>query len=420
METVRHKVPGIVRLRIDTGRVSEQIVISASEAHIIGFSADPAPVVSGRQPNTSLLNPSDRNARGKIHADIRHAYQVGWNSGDKQVRLDEGARLQRVLDQYELQNGVDLGLAAAIADLKSVTQNVSPERGSTRDRSGLLNWTGNPDFRPVNPQIPVVSVVGTDLDLPMFTADTLVSYSLGTMVLPALVSPAPGTTLTVMFHGATDRARTKLPLFQRLRFQKTLNAGPTVCFSDPTLDLSSELRLGWYLGTENVALADEIATATRALAQSLDCTNVVFQGNSGGGFAALQMGARFPGSHVVALNPQTDVRQYLATFARNTFVAAYGDAKIGEKNRFEDRIDVMHAFQTLGYRTSITLVMNEGDVFHEKKHAVPLRRVVRDLPGVSIDDVKLDLGPGHKGLSNEQYAEVMKRVYAGISAADMA
>lgn len=420
METVRHKAPGIVRLRVNTGRVSEQIVISASEAHVIGFSADPTPVVSGRRRNTNLLNPSDSNARARIFAEIRHAYQVGWSTGDKQVRLDEGARLQTLFNQYELKNGVDLGLAAAIADLKSVTRNELVNRDSTRDRSGLLNWTGGVAFRPLNPQIPVVSVVGTDADLPVFTEDTLVSYSLGTMVLPTLVSPAPGTTLTVMFHGATDRARTKLPLFQRLRFQKTLDAGPTVCFSDPTLDLSSELRLGWYSGTENVPLADEIVAATRALAQSLDCTNVVFQGGSGGGFAALQMGARFPGSHVVALNPQTDVRQYLATFARNTFVAAYGDAKIGEKNRFRDRIDVMHAFQTLDSRTSITLVMNEGDVFHEKKHAVPLRRVVRELPGVSIDDVKLDLGPGHKGLSNEQYAEVMKRVYAGIRATDMA
>lgn len=414
METVRHKTRGIVRLRVSTGRVSEQIVISSAQAQVIGFSADAAPVTPGRKSNNSLLNPSDIEARSTIFTEIHDAYRTGWNTDDQQVRLDEGLRLQKMLTQYELKSGIDLGLAAAVSDLKCLTQKQIANQNNSRERSGLINWNKDAGFRPVTPNLPVVSVVGTDAELPTFTEDTLVSYLLGTMVLPALVSPAPGTTLTVMLHGATDRARTKLPLFQRLRFQKTLNAGPTVCFSDPTLDLSSELRLGWYLGSDQVALADEIVTATRALALSLGCKDVVFQGSSGGGFAALQMGARFPGSHVVALNPQTDVRQYLATFARNAFVASYGDAKIGEKNRFRDRIDVMHALQTLDSRTSITLVMNEGDVFHEKKHAVPLRRALRELSSVDIDEVNFDLGPGHKGLSNEQYAEVMKRVYAGI------
>lgn len=414
METVRHEVAGTVRLRVSTGRVSEQIVISASQAQVIGFSADPAPVIPGKSVGANLLSPTDSDTRAMIFARIRSAYQIGWSTDDQQVRFHEAARLQRLSDQYELKNGIDLGLAATTADLKCLNQTQVGKQDAWRGRSGLLNWTGDPTFRPVNPQMPVVSVIGAEAELPVFTEDTLVTYSLGSMVLPTLVSPAPGTTLTVMLHGATDRARTKLPLFQRLRFQKTLKAGPTVCFSDPTLDLSSELRLGWYLGTEDVALADEIAVATRALARSLGCTNIVFQGNSGGGFAALQMGARFPGSHVVALNPQTDVRNYLATFARSTFIAAYGDAKIGEKKRFSERINVMHALQTLESRTSITLVMNEGDVFHEKKHAAPLRQAARDIPSVSIEDVKLNLGPGHKGLSNEQYAEVMRRVYAGI------
>lgn len=416
METVRHEVPGIVRLRVNTGRVSEQIVISSSQAHILGFSADPSPAGPGPKLNTNLLNPTDHDARASIFSEIRAAYQVGWSADARQARLNEGSRLQKLLKQYDLKNGVDLGLTATIADLKCLTQSQAANQDASRQRAGLLNWSGNPTFRPISPQVPVVSVIGADADLPAFTDDTLVSYSLGAMVLPALVSPAQGTTLTVMLHGATDRARTRLPLFQRLRFQKTLDAGPTVCFSDPTLDLSSELRLGWYLGTEDVALADEIATATRAIARSLGCTDVVFQGNSGGGFAALQVGARYPGSHVVALNPQTDVRQYIATFAKNAFVAAFGDANIGENERFRDRIDVNHALQTFNSRMSITLVMNEGDVFHEKKHAVPLRQAVRELPGVSLDDVKLNLGPGHKGLSNEQYAEIMTRVYAGIQA----
>lgn len=417
METVRHETPGMLRLRVKTGRVSEQLVILPSEASVIGYSTDPGSVSPRNKLDKVLLNPTDKSARKKIIGEIENSFQLAWETGDNSVRLNEAGRLQRIFDRHQLKNGVDLGLAAAIADLKCLTQKQIVTQGLVRVRPGLLNWTRSNSIRLTTQQTPIVSLRGTDSTAPAFTEDTVLSYSLGSLVLPALVSPAPGSTLTVMFHGATDRARTKLPLFQRLRFQKTLEAGPIVCFSDPTLDLSNELRLGWYLGTEKVALADEIATATRMLAKSLGCTDVVFQGGSGGGFAALQVGARYSGSHVVAQNPQTDVRQYLIAHAKNAFVAAYGDATIGEQNKFRDRIDVMHALGTLKSNMSITLVMNEGDVFHEKKHAVPLRQAVRELPGVSIEDVKVNLGPGHKGLSNEQYAEVMNRVYAGITGA---
>lgn len=416
METVRHEVPGTLRLRVNTGRVSEQIVISKSEASVTGFFADPGAISPRKTSDKALLNPMDKGSREEIFGDIENSFQLAWETADESARLKEAERLQRVLDRYELKNGIDLGLAAAIADLKCLTDQQIASQGLVRARPGLLSWTKDNSVRCGTPATPMVSLRGANSTPPILTEDTLVTYSMGSIVLPALVSPAPGSTLTVMFHGAADRAKTKLPLFQRLRFQKTLEAGPTVCFSDPTLDLSSELRLGWYLGTEKVALADEIATATEMLAKSLGCTDVVFQGGSGGGFAALQVGARYSGSHVVAQNPQTDVREYLTTHARNALAAAYGDPDVGEQSEFNDRIDVMHAFRTLNSNTSITLVMNDGDVFHEKKHAVPLRKAVSELPGVSIDNVKLDLGPGHKGLSNEQYVEVMKRVYAGIDA----
>ncbi|MGP5254614.1 heparinase II/III domain-containing protein [Glutamicibacter ardleyensis] len=416
METVRHDVPGLLRLRVDTGRVSEQIVIERAESSITGFYADEVESSTLNGSDEELLNPLDKAARVNAFENIENAFKQAWESDEESIRLNEAERLRGIRDRYETNNGVDLGLSAAIADLSCLTQQQISSQGLVRARPGLLTWTVDRSVRSGISETPVVSLRGANSELPALTVDTLVSYSLGSIVLPALVSPAPGSTLTVMFHGAVDRAKTTLPLFQRLRFQKTLNAGPTVCFSDPTLDLSSDLRLGWYLGTERVALANEIATATKMLVKSLGCTDVVFQGGSGGGFAALQVGARYPGSHVVAQNPQTDVREYIKTHARNALIAAYGDPEIGEQHQFLDRIDVMYALRTLDPNMSVTLVMNKGDVFHETKHAAPLRHVVTDLPGVSIDNINLDLGPGHKGLSNEQYVDVMKRVYAKIDA----
>src|SRR5699024_2072505 len=218
----------------------------------------------------------------------------------------------------------------------------------------------------------------------------------------ALVCPAPGDTLTVMFQTAIDRARVHLPIFQRVRFQKELGAGPVVAFADPTLDMSRELRLGWYLGNEELDLHRSIANAVRVLAEQLGVKNIVLQGGSGGGFAALQVGSRIPGSHVVAANPQTDLRRYSIRAYRNAMVAAFGLDGTSLPSDLEPRVSVMKQLAVTDPMMTITLVMNSDDNCHHNYHAAPLRYHIRPKPGITFREVTNDLGPGHKSLDNEK------------------
>src|SRR5699024_8902695 len=98
------------------------------------------------------------------------------------------------------------------------------------------------------------------------------------LVLPLALSPEPGEVLTVLFHGALDRAKLRLPIFQRWRYQLALRAGPTLAVADPTLDLSGSMRLGWYLGTEAMDLVPRIAGAIQRTARALGVKHIVLVG----------------------------------------------------------------------------------------------------------------------------------------------
>ncbi|EWS81512.1 hypothetical protein BF93_16530 [Brachybacterium phenoliresistens] len=260
----------------------------------------------------------------------------------------------------------------------------------------------------------MVSCYGSTAETPLLQGDFLATYNLGSLVLPALVIPAPGDTLTVMFHTAVDRARVNLPLFQRVRYQRELTAGPIVAFGDPTLDLSRELRLGWYLGTEDIDLPRSIGAIVTRLASSMDAYKIVLEGGSGGGFAALQVGAHIPGSHVMAANPQTDLRKYNVRAYRAAMTASFGIKDAGSDPQLLPRIDAAERIISKDATMSVTLVMNSGDIYHERHHAAPFRKAVSKSSNVEIIDVPVDLGAGHQGINNELYGTIMTGIYDRI------
>ncbi|MFI2570473.1 hypothetical protein ACH473_18600 [Cellulosimicrobium funkei] len=133
--------------------------------------------------------------------------------------------------------------------------------------------------------------------------------------LDALVVDKGSDTLVVSFHGATNRESTRLPRFERLRTLSEMGFS-SMYVSDPTLHLDSKIWLGWYTGWSwehgGVCNVHEIigkwATSVAAL---LGVRRILFTGSSGGGFAALQVGALVPGSCVLAMNAQSDIGAYL-------------------------------------------------------------------------------------------------------------
>lgn len=132
--------------------------------------------------------------------------------------------------------------------------------------------------------------------------------------LEALVVNRGSRVLVVSFHGATNRATTELPRFERLRTLSGLNVS-SLYFSDPTLLLDPKIWLAWYTGWRDelgdVNVHSIVADWVVKIAKSIGATNILLTGSSGGGFAALQVGSKIPGSTVLAMNAQTEIGNYL-------------------------------------------------------------------------------------------------------------
>ncbi len=414
VETVRNAPRGQLRLRVDTGRVAEQIVIEAGGASVIGYSEDAGVEVSSAKAPVRPVAPYDAEVRADVFASLATMRDTALRASGRATRAALAEQARNLRSSHKIDARVDLGIEATVADLLELQRGATAPREVQKERNALVNWSGRSEFRATAAKLPGISLWGADAQVPTIEQETLLAYTVGSMVLPAAVAPAEGDTLTVLFHGAIDRARTTLPLFQRFRFQKELRSGPSLAFGDPTLDLARELRLAWYLGHEHLDLAPAIAAAVRGVARSLGTARVVLQGSSGGGFAALQVGAHLPESHVIAMNPQTDLRRYNVSAYRAAMIAAYGSKDIDGASPLVPRIDVMRRVEALDADLNVTLVMNDGDLFHEKSHASPLRSFLHSRNGSSLHEVRYNLGPGHRALGNEEYGAVMDEVYTRI------
>ena len=130
------------------------------------------------------------------------------------------------------------------------------------------------------------------------------------MPLDALVVDKGSDTLVVSFHGATNRRTTVLPRFERLRTLLDMDVS-SMFFSDPTLHLDPKIWLTWYTGVEQESLHRVLARWVQSAATAIGARRIILTGSSGGGFAALQVGAHLPGCSVLAMNAQTDIGNYL-------------------------------------------------------------------------------------------------------------
>lgn len=312
-----------------------------------------------------------------------------------------------------LEGDVDLGVNALVTDLRQTVRGRVDPRMIQPHRTALVNWDGMPRWRPTSYPLRAVHH-GSALSLEKRPRGASIhTVDCGPLELAMALDPARGRWLTVLFHGALDRAKFRLPVFQRWRYQLTLKAGPTLAFADPTLDLSGSMRLGWYLGTETTDLAPRIADTVRHAAERLGVDRIALVGSSGGGFAALQVGAHLPDAVVVAMSPQTDLREYSPRLVNAATGPAFGAACLSEEPLEPARVSAMERFTALSVHPRIELVSNPGDKIHVKRHEAPLRAAYEQAGhGDRIRTTNIDLGPGHRSLDNSAYGDVMRRLYA--------
>jgi hypothetical protein len=411
----RNLPKGHIGFNVDTGRISEQIVLGPEEVHFVEYGAD-AHRLKRLGDNPPLLrsdahfDPGKRSGAFQLVTETR---SKAWLADNPTEFEAIGEEFRRDAESLGLAEAQDLGIRACSADLAMISHSTTVQSNAVRKlRAGLINWSAQDDYQPTFPPMPLVSYRGMPDKVQVDHNATVFSFDLGALVLPAAFAPGAGRTLTVLFQGAVDRARTRLPIFQRLRFQSQMNVGPTLVVADPTLDLSTELRLGWYLGTEDLDLVPLVAELVRVVGKSCGAERYVLQGGSGGGFAALQVSAFLPGSHVVAVNPQTDLRNYVPRLSTIAYQSVFGQNSAPETQEDIPRLSVTDRFVQKSALPRITLVSNPGDKFHVDRHAVPFERELFRLGMADhYERVNLDLGPGHRSLDNVRYAEIMMGVY---------
>lgn len=226
-------------------------------------------------------------------------------------------------------------------------------------------------------------------------------------------------TLVVSFHGALNRDKYQLPRFERFASLCKLKVN-SLLFADPTLELSRDLQLGWYVGWKGASIYDSIAAQAAAIARKFGHRRLIFSGSSGGGYAALQVSARVSGSVALAFNPQTHIHGYHDDGNPETHAAerkfievAYPDAApdgIWSINFEKDWTrDLGSEYSVLRkYNTPISnsvVYMNNVNDWHVEQHFRPFVETMQ-ISGCSsrLTEVRYESAPGHRPPTFEEFA----------------
>lgn len=399
---------GVVGLDVSAGRAPERIVITQDEVLFPGVGSSAADI-------TLRVDARSAHAGERVNRDQQWTYQEVRDViiAAKRKRWDHAGSEAENLATILTDLGdpvVDHGLRAALADLTRRP----PQEDAPAWRQGLINWSGESAWMPTRYPYPVESRRGLDpIALP--TGPTILSHDLGHLTLPALWVPGDGSALVVLFHGALDRGRARLPMFQRLSSVLTLGWGPVLAFSDPTLDLSSSLRLGWYLGTTEIDLPRAMAEIVQSVARASQVDQVFLQGGSGGGFAAIATAVHTPEAVAVAFSPQTDIRAYAPRFVKECLTTVFPDGSTENGGDDVHRLTVMGRMGLAAHVPRIELIENSGDEFHRTKHTAPLADYVRETSRGLLTVTELDMGPGHRAPAQEAYRRVMSDIRSRCS-----
>lgn len=189
----------------------------------------------------------------------------------------------------------------------------------------------------------------------------------------------------VCFNGAltTQVASCSPPYFSGLGISANSNL-PIISISDPTLYLSSGLKLAWYAGNcheRNLQVVLSSIISHVCLVHGL-CP--IFLGGSGGGFSALVQALLFKyQSFALVWNPQTAIENYqneaVMDFLENAFPDEYKNNVFseGSSNNYEvfsrlSRTGVLHNLCDVDFpaKSKVIYLQNKND-WHVALHAKP-------------------------------------------------
>ncbi|XAS62923.1 hypothetical protein ACOM2C_05555 [Pseudarthrobacter sp. So.54] len=204
----------------------------------------------------------------------------------------------------------------------------------------------------------------------------LATSSEGPLDVVGLYAPKVSKTLIVTFHGSLQRSKYQLPRFEWRRTLGHLNAA-ALLFADTTLALGDNIPLGWYIGTKEQNIAADIAAVVKQVAADGGYEHIILVGSSGGGFAAMAISHRLPGSVAVSFSPQTRVGDYIPWVAKVLVNAAFPDHPTIDsvEKDFPERVNLRRLYADPDIPNYVRYVQNSNDGDHVDKHYTPFAEV---------------------------------------------
>lgn len=199
----------------------------------------------------------------------------------------------------------------------------------------------------------------------------------------------PSDTLYVSFHGAMRVDHDTYPRFERVN-SLDKRSSTFLSFADPTWYLNPSMNLSWFLGGPDWDALDPIEYVVRRALDVTRATAVVFVGGSGGGFAALRIGVRFPGSLAYVQSPQTVVTRYLPSTVDLYFQSVWGKPKSEVVKREPHKFDLTGLYRVNPSVNFVYYLQNLNDPAHIRDHYRPFKRVhgISEAQGTSADAMK--------------------------------
>lgn len=220
--------------------------------------------------------------------------------------------------------------------------------------------------------------------------------------LRCLYAPSASDTLVVSFHGSLQRTKYQLPRFEWRRTLERLDVG-ALMIADSTLELNDSMPLSWFVGTEKEDLAADLAKFIGEMAATGGYSRIILAGSSGGGFAAMAVSSRLPGSAAVSFSPQTRIGDYVPWVYRKFAATAFPrfDSIEAVESAYPGRVNLRSLYSRNETTNFVRYVQNAHDPDHVESHFTPFAQCMGIDPALGGTDasgrIKLLLEPLGKG-----------------------
>lgn len=195
------------------------------------------------------------------------------------------------------------------------------------------------------------------------------------VTFPLLFRLRPGSNLLYVLLSATTPRRYQYPYYSRWSWGAVF-PGNTLNIADPTQTQGRGLSVGWYLGNEKRDYIELVKDIVAGFAAKLGVpgNRVIIYGSSAGGFAALRLAFRLPGSLACVLNPQVDLAAYKPGPVTALLKNAFGGKKLEDlPEKVRSRFSLLTDAQNFKNARAV-YAQNIRDEFHYENHYKLVRR----------------------------------------------